>query len=365
MKCAPLFSLTLASTLMIATGCKKESEATQINQPPAAAPADAVSDAPVADPNEVIASVNDTKYLRKDMVKTVNALLKAQNVPAEQMEQAKDFFEQRAAYSFIMKTLLLDEAKKQSIAVTDEDRKAQLAKMETALKPENKTPEQYFKDSPLGEESARAEFEDGMIIDKLIQKNVLDDIKIDEADVKKAIADVEKGNAEIAEKNKGLDADKTAKKAKIENVKKQLEGGADFAELAKANSDCPSAQKGGDLGEFTRGQMVKPFEDAAFTQEIGKVGDIVETLFGFHLIKVTAKSPAVEAQGDTPAKPESVTASHILVKIEQVQKPQPVPTTDQVTEQIKQGKSREAVQKYIEGLKSAAKIETVFKEMKL
>ena len=363
MKCAPLFSLTLASTLVVATGCKKESEVAKAADTPAAPVA--VPAEPAADPNEVVASVNDTKYLRKDMAAVVDALIKAQNVPAEQMAEARKYFEQRAAYSFIMKTLLLGEAKKQAITVTDEDRKTQLAKMEEALKPQNKTPDQYFKESPLGEEAARAEFEDGMVIDKLIQKNVLADIKIDEADVKKAIADVEKGNAEIAEKNKGLEADKTAKKAKIENIKKQLDGGADFAELAKANSDCPSGQKGGDLGEFTRGQMVKPFEEAAFTQEIGKIGGIVETQFGYHLIKVTAKSPATEAKGDTPAKPEAVTASHILVKIDQAQQPQPVPTAEQVTEQLKQGKSREAVQKYIEGLKAAAKIETVFKEMQL
>lgn len=363
MKCAPLFSLTLASTLVVATGCKKESEVAKAADTPAAPVA--VPAEPAADPNEVVASVNDTKYLRKDMAAVVDALIKAQNVPAEQMAEARKYFEQRAAYSFIMKTLLLGEAKKQAITVTDEDRKTQLAKMEEALKPQNKTPDQYFKESPLGEEAARAEFEDGMVIDKLIQKNVLADIKIDEADVKKAIADVEKGNAEIAEKNKGLDTDKAAKKAKIESIKQQIAGGADFAELAKANSDCPSGQKGGDLGEFTRGQMVKPFEDAAFTQEIGKVGDIIETQFGYHLIKVTAKSPAIEAKGDTPAKPEAVTASHILVKIDQAQQPQPVPTAEQVTEQLKQGKSREAVQKYIEGLKAAAKIETVFKEMQL
>lgn len=363
MKCAPLFSLTLASTLVVATGCKKESEVAKAADTPAAPVA--VPAEPAADPNEVVASVNDTKYLRKDMAAVVDALIKAQNVPAEQMAEARKYFEQRAAYSFIMKTLLLGEAKKQAITVTDEDRKTQLAKMEEALKPQNKTPDQYFKESPLGEEAARAEFEDGMVIDKLIQKNVLADIKIDEADVKKAIADVEKGNAEIAEKNKGLDTDKAAKKAKIESIKQQIAGGADFAELAKANSDCPSGQKGGDLGEFTRGQMVKPFEDAAFTQEIGKVGDIIETQFGYHLIKVTAKSPATEAKGDTPAKPEAVTASHILVKIDQAQQPQPVPTAEQVTEQLKQGKSREAVQKYIEGLKAAAKIETVFKEMQI
>ena len=363
MKCVRLFSLTLASTLVVATGCEKEPEAVKA----AGSPAEpvAVEAAVPADPNEVVASVNDKKYLRKDMDKVVNALLKSQNVPADQIAQAKEYFEQRAALSFIMKTLLLDEAKKQSITVTDDDRKAQLAKMEEALKPQDMTPEQYFKKAPLGEEAAKAEFEEGLIIDKLIQKSVLADIKIADEDVKKTIADIEKSNAEIVETNKGLEADKAAKKAKIEDIKKQLEGGADFAELAKAHSDCPSGQKGGDLGEFTRGRMVKPFEDAAFAQEVGKVGDIVETQFGYHLIKVTAKTTATAAQGDTPASPESVTASHILVKVDQAQQPQPVPTAEQVTEQLKQGKSREAVQKYIEGLKAAAKIETIFEGLQL
>jgi peptidyl-prolyl cis-trans isomerase C len=363
MKCVRLFSLTLASTLVVATGCKKEPEAVEA----AGSPAEpvAVETAAPANPNEVIASVNDKKYLRKDMDKMVNALLKAQNVPAGQIAQAKEYFEQRAALNFIMKTLLLDEAKKQSITVTDDDRKAQLAKIEEALKPQNMTPEQYFKEAPLGEEAAKAEFEEGLIIDKLIQKNVLAGIKIDEEDVKKTIADIEKSNAEIVEKNKSLEADKAAKKAKIESIKKQLDGGADFAELAKANSDCPSGQKGGDLGEFTRGKMVKPFEDAAFAQEVGKVGDIVETQFGYHLIKVTAKTPATAAQGDAPASPESVTASHILVKVEQAQQPQPVPTAEQVTEQLKQGKSREAVQKYLDELKGAAKIETIFEGLQI
>jgi len=364
MKCAPLICTTLASSLFFAAGCKKDVE-TKTADTSAAPAATATAPAAPTDPNEVVASVNDTKYLRKDMEKVVNALLTAQKVPAEQKAEAQKYFEQRAAYSFIMKTLLIGEAKKEAVVVTDEDRKTQLDKMEAALKAQNKTADQYFKESPLGEKAARAEFEDGLVIDKLIQKSVLDGIKIDAADIKKAIAEVEASNAEIAAKNKDLAAGKAEKKAKIESIKKQLDGGADFAEVAKANSDCPSGKKGGDLGEFTHGQMVKPFEDAAFSQEIGKVGDIVETQFGYHLIKVTAKSPAQEAKGDTPAKPESVTASHILVKIDQVQQPQPVPTTEQIEAQLKQAKSREAVQKYIEGIKAGAKIETIFKDIQI
>jgi parvulin-like peptidyl-prolyl isomerase len=73
----------------------------------------------------------------------------------------------------------------------------------------------------------------------------------------------------------------------IGELKSQLDGGADFAALAKQHSDCPSAAKGGDLGSFGRGQMVGPFEDAAFGMEVGQVSGVVETDFGYHIIKRT------------------------------------------------------------------------------
>jgi peptidyl-prolyl cis-trans isomerase C len=81
--------------------------------------------------------------------------------------------------------------------------------------------------------------------------------------------------------------EKAKAKTKAEDLLKQIKDGADFAELAKANSDCPSSAKGGDLNFFGKGQMVAPFEKAAFEMEVGKVSDIVETRFGYHIIKVT------------------------------------------------------------------------------
>lgn len=73
----------------------------------------------------------------------------------------------------------------------------------------------------------------------------------------------------------------------IADIKQQLDQGGDFAELAKAHSDCPSGRDGGDLGAFGRGQMVGEFETAAFSMAIGQVSDVVETPFGYHLIRRT------------------------------------------------------------------------------
>lgn len=69
-----------------------------------------------------------------------------------------------------------------------------------------------------------------------------------------------------------------------EDLIKKLSEGEEFSELARKHSKCPSAARGGDLGEFGRGRMVKPFEDAAFGLTVGRVSAPVQTQFGYHLI---------------------------------------------------------------------------------
>jgi peptidyl-prolyl cis-trans isomerase C len=92
---------------------------------------------------------------------------------------------------------------------------------------------------------------------------------------------------------------KAEKKAKAEDLRRQLLEGANFAELAKKNSDCPSKETGGDLGEFTRGEMVKQFENAAFSQEVNAIGPVVETEYGFHIIQVLERhAPKILALDD-------------------------------------------------------------------
>lgn len=79
-------------------------------------------------------------------------------------------------------------------------------------------------------------------------------------------------------------------KEEADRIKSQLDKGANFQALAKKHSVCPSAKKGGDLGEFRRGDMVPAFENVVFKKEILTVHGPVKTQFGFHLIKTLYRS---------------------------------------------------------------------------
>jgi peptidyl-prolyl cis-trans isomerase C len=124
---------------------------------------------------------------------------------------------------------------------------------------------------------------------------------------------------------------KNKARREIEKVQERLKKGEDFATLARQFSEGPSKTKGGDLGFFKRGQMVKPFEEAAFALKPGEVSDIVETQFGYHLIKVFEK------------KPETV------VSYDQ--------SKDRIQQFLKQQKVRKEASSFIKELKKNAVIE--------
>jgi peptidyl-prolyl cis-trans isomerase C len=81
-----------------------------------------------------------------------------------------------------------------------------------------------------------------------------------------------------------------ASKEACENLKTEIEGGADFADCARQHSLCPSRNQGGNLGEFGPGQMVREFDEVVFTGEVGKVLGPVQTQFGYHLIEITRRT---------------------------------------------------------------------------
>ena len=123
---------------------------------------------------------------------------------------------------------------------------------------------------------------------------------------------------------------------KIKEIQQKLQKGEDFATLAKELSEGPSKAKGGDLGYFSRGRMVKSFEEAAFALRPNEVSDIVETKFGYHLIKVIEK------------RPEAITAFK--------------DAKDKLGQYLKQQKVQKEVSIYVDKLKEKAKVERFLTE---
>jgi peptidyl-prolyl cis-trans isomerase C len=79
-------------------------------------------------------------------------------------------------------------------------------------------------------------------------------------------------------------------KEACEKLKAEIAAGADFAAIAKKHSTCPSGREGGDLGEFSPGQMVPEFDTVVFKEEVGKVHGPIKTQFGYHLVEITSRT---------------------------------------------------------------------------
>jgi peptidyl-prolyl cis-trans isomerase C len=285
----------------------------------------------------VAASVNGVALSRADLDAQVDAALQMQagRIPPAQLEQARRAFQHNAVQGFVVKSLATGEAKRLGVKVEPADREKAMARLTAMAAGQGLTPDEAFKQSPMGEQRARQEFEDGILIDKLIDAEVRSKVVLPEAEVDALAAtrDLERGKQREA----------------LEALRGQIVAGTtNFEAAARARSDCPSREKGGDLGTFGRGQMVKPFEDAAFGQKIGEVGPLIETQFGFHIVKVMARHPA------TNDAPETVQASHILLKAPAAA------AREDVRNELLDARFRPALQTYLQGLQARAKIQTMF-----
>jgi peptidyl-prolyl cis-trans isomerase C len=202
----------------------------------------------------------------------------------------------QAAQSFIVTTLLENEAIKRAITVTDADLEKAIADITKRLPPDM-TLEKVLETENMTPEVFRARLKKDLPVKKLF------DMEIGEIPAAEVVAFYDKQKSAFEEPEQATAchilvkvdekddaAAKAVKKAKIDDLRKQLEGGADFATLAKANSDCPSSKEGGLLPMFGRGQMVKEFEEAAFTQPTNTIGPVLETQFGYHIVKVMNKT---------------------------------------------------------------------------
>ena len=311
------------------------------------------------DPNEVVLEVCGEKLTNGALDGDIKKIVDSQGdkIPAEQVEYMRQMLRNQIAQSFVVEGALVARAKAEGYVITDEERTAKIEELlkSVAGRPDApKSLDEFLDKFPLGRERALKELENGILIDKMIKAELAKTEGDDPtAEAQKIIDEiVAKNAAQAGAEQTALDKI-TALKAELSAP--EIDVPAKFAELAKANSECPSSAKGGDLGEFTHGQMVPEFDKAAFELPVGQVSEPVKTKFGYHLILVTGKTPAVEATEASPAAPEKVQASHILVKTPETR---PVPTLDEVVRYIKKRDSQDKVQKFIEGVLRASEIKT-------
>ena len=316
-----------------------------------------VAAAPAEDPNEVMVSVGDKSLTRGEIAKMVDAALAkdGDKIPAEQLAYQKRMIAMQVAQGFIMDNAIAVKATELGYKVGDDDFKAfteKLLKQFEGRPDAPKTIEEFAEKFPFGKDYVLAQLRSSALIEKMIDGEVTSKNATDfSAEAKKIIDGIKEKNAKLVS---AADAEKKINELKATiDATPEAEKAAKFAELAKANSDCPSGAKGGDLGFFTHGQMVPEFDKAAFELPVGKVSDIVKTSFGYHIILVTEKKPAVEAQGETPAAPESVKASHILVKVGE---PEKVPEESDVVAFLKSRDSRSQIGEFLQDILRKANI---------
>jgi peptidyl-prolyl cis-trans isomerase C len=198
----------------------------------------------------------------------------------------------------IDKELLYQESQEQKMVVEE---KVVDEKMESLKKrfPSEKEFQDQMRQMSLTEGTLRSQIKKDLAVQRLVEKDILVKVHISDEDAKSFYdghPDLFKEPEQVKASHILLKVEADAEPAKKEEIRKKMEGikkrldkGEDFAVLAKEFSQGPSAEKGGDLGFFGRGKMVKPFEDAAFSLKPGEVSGIVETPFGYHLIKVFDK----------------------------------------------------------------------------
>ena len=242
--------------------------------------------------------------------------------------------------SLIEREVLYQQSQKDGIQITDQTIDDQLAAIKKRFPNETEYKNALSKMN-LSEDEVKAQIKRGLSIKELIDQQVTSKVVITDEESKayydknpqrfKQPEQIKASHILIKVDAKADEAKKAEARQRIEKVQQKLKDGGDFAALAKEYSEGPSSAKGGDLGYFRHGQMVKPFEEAALALKPNEVSDVVETRFGYHLIKVYDN------------KPEQ-TLAYADVK-------------DKIIQRLKQEKiEKEAVQ-YVDKLKKDAKLE--------
>jgi peptidyl-prolyl cis-trans isomerase C len=249
---------------------------------------------------EVLARVNGEAVNKTEFDRAITAL-EARNggpVPAQQRDRiVREVLDQIVSYK-----LLIQESRARKIVVEDSEVDARMKEIQGQF-PSEDAFKQMLTSRKTTIDQVRADIRQDVTVQKLIASAIADKVAVKPEQITDFFAknpDQFKQPERVRASHilitvpKGSDAAaKTAARTKAADILKDVKAGKDFAALAKQHSQDPgSAQNGGDLGFFQQGQMVGPFNDVAFNLTPGQVSDLVETEFGFHIIKVAEKQSA-------------------------------------------------------------------------
>ena len=257
---------------------------------------------PKTSPDDVMARVNGTSITRLEVERAVKVMLAQNNVPQplepEIMEQAQA----AALDQLISAELLYQEAAKLEMKDLDKLVAEKIAQNKAKF-----SSEAEFDQAMKGVDMTPQDMQDfsrkDILINNFIEKRFAAKAAVTDLEARKFYDDNLDKHFKKPESARashiliGIDdetstEDRMKASEKAEAIWKRLKAGGDFEAIAKADSTCPSSAQGGDLGTFSRGQMVPPFEKAAFALMPGEISEVVETDFGYHIIKLTEKQEA-------------------------------------------------------------------------
>ena len=350
----------LLSLGLIAIGCSSKTEQPDPNRSQSAAKqaGSATSDGQTTQgsqdqddgdkASEAAVTVNGTVITEAQVSDRVEPIIeqmmaRGQQLPPQFLHQYRQQIRQQVLDNLIIDILLAKELEGSDISVTDAQLSERIDEIAASQQPAM-TAEQFqtrLEQAGRDFSEIKGEIRKGMLYSQLAERQWKGKVDVNEAEAK---AFFEENKQQYGQEEKvrashilikpedfeDANDPNAAALAKAEDLLKEIKDGADFAELAKTHSGCPSSQRGGDLDFFAKGQMVGPFEDAAWGMEVGEVSDIVKTQFGYHIIKKTDHQKAEDP-------------TFAAVK-------------DKVMEQLKQQKQGRIAQEFVESLKAKATI---------
>jgi peptidyl-prolyl cis-trans isomerase C len=295
--------------------------------------------------DSMIAKVNGTPITSTQVEQELsNIMAQYQNsVPPDQLQQLQPKLKTQALENIINTQLLFREADLKGIKPSSDEINAELNGIISRF-PSPEAFQQQMTKVGISREQMLKDIEQQLKVNALVKEAL---VGVETIVTDEEVSKFYQGNADSFQSPEQVRAQhilfkvntndapeiKSQKRLELAGLSGTIENGADFSKIAGEQSECPSKQQGGDLGFFERGRMVKPFEEAAFTLKVGEVSDIVETQFGYHLIKVTDRKEAR------------------TVPFEEAK--------DQIAKHLKNTKEQQAVNNYIGALREKAEIEYV------